>query len=211
MTKTFIISGTDTGIGKTVVSAMLTAALDANYWKPIQSGIEVDIEDSTDKKTVQRLTGLPAVRFLPERYVLTAPLSPHRSAELDNVTIDAPFLLPPSDRTLIVEGAGGLLVPLTRQKLQIDMFAAWQAPVILCARTGLGTINHTLLSVEALQQRKIRLHGIIFIGPDNADTIHTIAEFSSALVLGHIPPLDVIDAPTLLHVFNERFRREDFA
>ncbi len=206
MTKAFIISGTDTGIGKTTVAAMLTVALDAHYWKPLQSGIE----DGTDTQRVQALTGLSNDRFLPERYILSRPLSPHRAAELDGVEIGA-ISLPNVDGTLIVEGVGGLMVPVTRRKLQIDVFKAWAAPVVLCAQTGLGTINHTLLSVEALRQRYMTLHGLIFIGEDNLDTMRTIADFSGALVLGHVPYLDVIDCFELLGVFAQRFRKEDFA
>ena len=205
MTKAFIISGTDTGIGKTTVAAMLTVALDANYWKPLQSGIE----DGTDTQRVQALTELPNDRFLPERYILSRPLSPHLAAELDGVEIGV-LSLPKVDGTLIVEGAGGLMVPVTRRKLQIDVFKAWAASVILCAQTGLGTINHTLLSIEALRQRDMTLHGLIFIGKDNPDTMRTIADFSGALILGHVPHLDVIDCTALLGVFAQRFRKEDF-
>ncbi len=206
MTKAFIISGTDTGIGKTTVAAMLTVALDAQYWKPLQSGIE----DGTDTQRVQALTGLSNERCLPERYILSRPLSPHRAAELDGVEIGS-LSLPEVDGTLIVEGAGGLMVPVTCLKLQIDVFKAWAAPIILCARMGLGIINHTLLSVEALCHRNMTLHGLIFIGEDNPDTTRTIADFSGALILGHVPYLDVIDRSALLGVFAQRFRNEEFA
>ncbi len=207
MSRTFIISGTDTGIGKTAAAAMLTLGLDAHYWKPIQSGTE----DGTDTATVKALTGLPDDRFLPEAYVLTEPLSPHRSAELDGVTIDLDRLaLPQVDGPLIVEGAGGLMVPVTRHLLQIDLFRRWGAPVILCTRTGLGTINHTLLSVEALRARGIALHGILFIGDDNPDNIRTIADRSGATVLGRLPWLDRVDAAGLGATFADHFRVEDF-
>ena len=102
------------------------------------------------------------------------------------------------------------MVPLTRQKLQIDLFAEWGAPVVLCARTGLGTINHTLLSIEALRRRNINLHGLIFIGADNADNIKTIANFSGCPVLGRMPVLDVIDRTALVNAFAQNFRKEDF-
>ena len=208
MPKTFIVSGTDTGIGKTAAAALLTLGLGAHYWKPIQSGIE----DGTDTATVKALTGLPGDRFLPEAYVLNAPLSPHRSAELDGVEIDAERLsLPQIDGPLIVEGAGGLLVPVTRRLLQIDLFRGWGAPVILCARTGLGTINHTLLSIEALRTRAIPLHGLLFIGDGNPDNMRTIAELSHTRVLGRLPWLDRVDAASLGAVFAENFHREDFA
>jgi dethiobiotin synthetase len=207
MSKAYIVAGTDTGIGKTTAAAMLTLALDALYWKPIQSGTT----DGTDRQWVQALTQLPGDRFLPERFVLTQPLSPHRAAEIDGVEIQTSTLVvPASDRALIIEGAGGLLVPITRSALQIDVFAAWGLPLILCSRTSLGTINHTLLSIEALRIRHVQLHGLIFIGEDNPDNLRTIAEFSGARILGHVPRLDHIDPGALLDVFARGFRREDF-
>jgi dethiobiotin synthase len=207
MNKAYIVAGTDTGIGKTTVAAMLMLALDALYWKPIQSGIT----EGTDRQHVQAMTQLPDDRFLPECFVLTQPLSPHRAAELDGVEIQPRALaVPTSDRMLIVEGAGGLLVPITRRKLQIDVFADWRLPLILCARTTLGTINHTLLSIEALHSRRMPLHGLIFIGDDNPDNMLTIVEFSGCRILGHVPRLDRIDRGALLDVFARGFRREDF-
>ena len=207
MNRGFIVSGTDTGIGKTTVAAMLVLALDALYWKPIQSGTQ----DGTDTQRVRALTLLPDDRFLPERYVLLQPLSPHRAAELDGVAIEPETLMvPAAARTLIVEGAGGLMVPITRRFLQIDLFADWGLPIILCARTALGTINHTLLSIEALRSRRLQLHGLIFVGNDNADNVRTIAEFSGARVLGHVPRLQSIDRGALLEAFVRGFRREDF-
>jgi dethiobiotin synthetase len=208
MSKAYIVTGTDTGIGKTTVAAMLVLALDAVYWKPIQSGTE----EGTDRQRVQALTQLPDDRLLPERYVLSQPLSPHRAAELDGIEIEAEALvLPAFDRTLVIEGAGGLMVPVTRNKLQIDVFADWSLPIILCARTALGTINHTLLSIEALRGRHMRLHGLIFVGDDNPDNMRTIADFSGARILGHVPRLDRIGRAALLDVFSRGFRREDFA
>jgi dethiobiotin synthetase len=208
MSKAYIVTGTDTGIGKTTVAAMLVLALDAVYWKPIQSGTE----EGTDRQRVQALTQLPDDRLLPERYVLSQPLSPHRAAELDGIEIKSEALvLPAFDRTLVIEGAGGLMVPVTRNKLQIDVFADWSLPIVLCARTALGTINHTLLSIEALRGRHMRLHGLIFVGDDNPDNMQTIADFSGARILGHVPRLDRIGRAALLDVFARGFRREDFA
>ena len=162
MPRTYIVTGTDTEIGKTVVSAMLTLALRACYWKAVQSGTQ----DGTDTKSVQEMTGLPDHHFIPESYVLSQPLSPHRSAELDGTEINLTNLskIPDTDRPLIIEGAGGLMVPLTRQALLIDLFQKWnmaeeKAPLILVSRTGLGTINHTLLSIEALKTRSIPILG----------------------------------------------------
>lgn len=210
-----IITGTDTNIGKTVVAAMLSLVLGASYWKPIQSGVEGGV----DTKTVQKMTGLPAERFLPESYVLSEPLSPHRSAELDSLEIDVDGLkIPVTDEPLIIEGAGGLMVPLTRKNLMINLFRKWnepasgygRVPVILVARTGLGTINHTLLSLEALWSRKIPVHGIIFVGDENADNIKTIGEFSDVKILGRLPMLDSLDAKSLINAFENNFNIEDF-
>ncbi len=173
MSKTLIITGTDTDVGKTVVSAMLMVGLsaagqDVHYWKPVQSGLEGGV----DTRMVQKLSGLPETQFLPETYVFSEPLSPHRAAEIDGVEIDVGTLVPPHvEGTLIIEGAGGLMVPLTRGNLLINGFKKWNAPVVLVARTGLGTINHTLLSLEALWARDILVHGLIFVGEDNADNI----------------------------------------
>ena len=194
MTKRIVITGTDTGIGKTVFSAGLAGQLDGFYWKPVQSGLD----DETDSEVVARLSGLPAGRVLPEVYRLRTPLSPHRSAEIDGVAIEAAKLsLPALPGPLVIEGAGGLMVPLNRQTRFIDIFAQWRMPVILCARTTLGTINHTLLSIEALRARSIPLIGIAFIGDEVADTQRTIVEFSGVRQLGRLPLLDPLISETL--------------
>ena len=207
MTKGYIITGTDTGVGKTVFAAMLTAALAGIYWKPVQSGLLPE----TDMDVVKKLTGLPSVHFLPEAYRLTQPLSPNLAAEIDGRKIDVRELhLPAVPWPLIVEGAGGVMVPLTPDMLYIDVFQQWHLPVILCARTTLGTINHTLLSIEALQNRRIPLHGIVFIGPENDNTIKTIAAFSKVKVLGHLPMLENLDQHTLATAFTDHFRKTDF-
>ncbi|WP_457152411.1 dethiobiotin synthase [Mesorhizobium sp. P5_C1] len=194
MTKRIVITGTDTGIGKTVFSAGLAGQLDGFYWKPVQSGLD----DETDSEVVARLSGLPAGRVLPEVYRLRTPLSPHRSAEIDGVAIEAAKLsLPALPGPLVIEGAGGLMVPLNRQTRFIDIFAQWRMPVILCARTTLGTINHTLLSIEALRARSIPLIGIAFIGDEVADTQRTIVEFSGVRQLGRLPHIDLLTSETL--------------
>jgi dethiobiotin synthetase len=208
--KPLIVTGTDTGIGKTVVSAMLTLALDAYYWKPIQSGTA----GGTDTERVAALTGLPAARFLPERHVLREPLSPHRAAELDGVEIEPDDVsLPngvPEDRFLIVEGAGGVLVPVNRRTLQIDMFARWRAPVVVVARTTLGTINHTLLTLDVLKRRAIPVQGILFVGDAMPDSERTIADFSGVKRLGRLEILPALNASTLRNAFSENFNARDF-
>jgi len=212
----FIITGTDTGIGKTVFSASLMLGLEAagcmpHYWKPIQSGVDEGI----DTREVQKLTGLGAERFLPEKYIFTQSLSPHRAAEIDDVRVDVAGLqgeesIPESAGALVIEGAGGLMVPLTRENLLINLFKSWDVPVILCARTGLGTINHTLLSLEALWARRIPVLGIAFIGEDNPDNMRTIAEFSKVKVLGRLPLMEDLDTEGLGVAFGENFNIEDF-
>ena len=207
--KPLIITGTDTGIGKTVVAAMLALALDGYYWKPIQSGTE----GGTDRERVAELTGLSRERLLPERFVLTEPLSPHRAAELDGVSIDAGMLaLPrvPDASWLIVEGAGGVLVPINRAMLQIELFAHWSAPVVVVARTRLGTINHTLLTLEALRRRDIDVLGIVFVGDSMPDSERTIAEFSGVKRLGRLPLLSLLTAKSLREAFAAHFNRGDF-
>ena len=194
MTRGIVITGTDTGIGKTVFSAGLAGLLDGFYWKPVQSGLD----EETDSEAVARLSGLPAGRVLPEVYRLRMPLSPHRSAEIDGVAIEAAKLsLPDLPGPLIIEGAGGLMVPLNRQTKFIDIFREWQLPVILCARTALGTINHTLLSIEALRARAIPLLGIAFIGEEMVDSQRTIAEFGNVRQLGRLPYLNPLTPKTL--------------
>ena len=202
MTPRFVVSGTDTGIGKTVFAAGLAGALGARYWKPVQSGLE----DETDSQTVARLSGLPSGHIVPEAYRLTAPLSPHLSARIDGIEIDIGKLLPPECKgPLVIEGAGGLLVPLTATTVFADVFAPWRIPVILCARTALGTINHTLLSLEALRHRAIPICGVAFIGPENADTQATIATIGQVDILGRLPMLDNLTRESLAQAFRENF------
>lgn len=207
MTRRFVVSGTDTNVGKTVFSAGLAGALGAFYWKPIQSGVAPE----GDKETVMRLSGLPADHILPERYRLNAPLSPHRSAELDGIVIQPAMLVPPDVLgPLVIEGAGGLMVPITRTFLQMDLYQKWQLPVILVTRTTLGTINHTLLTIAAMRSRGIPIHGIAFVGEDNSDNIRTIGEMGDVPVLGRLPHLPQLNAHTLLDAFTTHFREEDF-
>ncbi|PCJ99142.1 MAG: dethiobiotin synthase [Zetaproteobacteria bacterium] len=216
MTHQFIITGTDTDIGKTVFSAALMLGLEAaghtpHYWKPVQSGVT----DNVDTRCVQKITNLPDERFLPERYIFSEPLSPHLAAELDGAEIDVDALqdhaqIPACDGALVIEGAGGLMVPLTRDNLQINVFQKWEIPLVLCARTGLGTINHTLLSLEAIWARDIPLKGIVFIGEENADNIRTISELSKVKILGHLPLVDELDDTMLRLVFANNFNIGDF-
>jgi dethiobiotin synthetase len=202
-----VVTGTDTGIGKTVFAAGLTRLLDGYYWKPVQAGLA----DETDAAVVRRLSGLPAQRILPETWRLRTPASPHLAAELDGVAIDADALaLPSLGGPVIIEGAGGLMVPLTRNVLFIDVFARWQAPVVLCARTSLGTLNHTLLSLEALRRRGIPILGVALIGDEHPENARTLGEMGDVPILGQLPRLEPLTPETLQDAFSAAFRREAF-
>lgn len=207
MTRRIIVTGTDTGVGKTVFAAALAGALGAVYWKPIQAGLQ----EETDRQAVLRLSGLSEERVLPEAYQLKTPASPHFAAEIDGVAIDPDTLiLPNTIRPLVVEGAGGLLVPLTREVGYIDVIGRWRAPVVLCARTTLGTINHSLLSIEALRSRGIPLLGIVFIGDENAESERIITEMGQARRLGRLPRLTPLTGDVLRAAFALHFNIGDF-
>ncbi|MDX5984248.1 dethiobiotin synthase [Sphingomonas echinoides] len=205
--ETIVITGTDTDVGKTVFAAALTGALNAHYWKPVQAGLD----PSADRDSVAALSRVPASHILPEAYRLATPCSPHRAAEIDGVTIDPLRLTPPEvNGPLVVEGAGGVLVPVTRELVFADLFARWGCPVVLVARTALGTINHSLLSIEALRQRGVPLLGIAFIGDENADTEATIVQLGGVKRLGRLPRLDPLNAETLAAAFVAHFNVDDF-
>jgi dethiobiotin synthetase len=207
MTTRIVVTGTDTGIGKTVFAAALAGALGAYYWKPIQAGLL----EETDRQAVLRLSGLSEERLLPEAYRLKTPASPHRAAAIDGITIDPEALvLPNTDGSLVVEGAGGLLVPLTREVAYIDVIARWRAPVVLCARTTLGTINHSLLSIEALRTRGIPLLGVVFIGDESVESERIIVEMGHARRLGRLPYLPQLTGDMLRAAFPLHFNIDDF-
>lgn len=204
----YIITGTDTGVGKTVFAAALAQALKAHYWKPVQSGVE----EQTDSEIVAQLCNGQDITIIPEIYRLQTPVSPHFSAELDNVVIEPDKLvtLPTTTQPLIIEGAGGVFVPLTNDYLQIDLFAAWKMPVIICARTTLGTINHTMLTITALRARQIPIHGIVFIGDENINTQETIIKLNGINCLGRLPWLQDLSATTLQQAFKTFFSLSSF-
>jgi dethiobiotin synthetase len=202
MSARIVVTGTDTGIGKTVFAAGLTWLLDGIYWKPVQAGLDAE----TDAQTVRRLSGLEPERILPEAWRLKTPASPHLAAERDRVTLLPDTLSPPSTtRTLVIEGAGGLLVPLTRTTLLIDVFARWRAPTVLCARTTLGTINHTLLSLEALRRRAIPIIGVALLGDPHEDNERTIESMGEVRILGRLPRLDPLTPDALRTSFAAAF------
>jgi len=190
-----------------VFAAGLAGALGSSYWKPVQAGLE----GATDTARVAALSGLPSAKLLPEAYRLRTPCSPHRAAELDGIEIDTDRLTPrPIEGLLVIEGAGGVLVPVTRDTLFADLFARWGLPVVLVARTGLGTINHSLLSIEALNARAVPLLGIAFIGDAQEDSEAIIAERGKVRRLGRLPQLAPLDRASLRQAFAANFNLADF-
>lgn len=177
------ITGIGTEVGKTVVSAILTQAIEADYWKPIQAG---DLEMS-DTKKVQLLTSTKKTKFHQEAFSLTHPMSPHAAAQRDQVEISLDKIeVPETDNHLIIEGAGGLLVPVNSKDTILDVIQKVNAEVILVSKHYLGSINHTLLSIEALQRRGINIKGIIFNGDENLDTETIILEKTGIRYLGRV-------------------------
>ncbi|MFH5831880.1 dethiobiotin synthase [Halalkalibaculum sp. DA3122] len=199
----FFVTGTDTGIGKTVISALLTQGLNGTYWKPVQSGLE----EETDTQFVQRVTNISSQQFVSEQYRLTEPLSPHASAAIDGIEIEFhKFELPDFETGhLVVEGAGGLMVPLNNEYMIIDLIKYLNLPVLLVSRSELGTLNHTFLSLEALRSRSIDVLGVIMNGPKNDSNRRAIEKYGNIRVLAEIEPLQQIDAPTLQKEFEKHF------
>jgi malonyl-CoA O-methyltransferase len=194
------VTGTDTGVGKTVVSAAAVRAWGGSYWKPAQTGL-ADGDDDT--ATVTQLAALPPFRVAPPAYALRAPLSPAAAAALEGVAIDFERLaaVPPLPEPLIVEGAGGVLVPLDGERLMIDLMARLALPVLLVARSTLGTINHSLLSLAALRARGLPIAGIVMSGPPNPGNHAALEHYGRVRILAELPhrqPLDLAALAALL-------------
>lgn len=193
----FVVTGTDTDVGKTIFAAGLAGHLGGWYWKPVQAGLD----GGGDAARVAALSGLSSDRILPEAYRLTTPCSPHRAAEIDGVRIADDRLALPPQRPLVVEGAGGALVPLRGDLLAADLFARWGLPAIIVARTALGTISHSLMTIEALRAREVPIHGVAFIGDEVGDSQETICRIGQVRSLGRLPWLAPLDATSLREAF----------
>lgn len=199
----FFITGTDTGVGKTVVSALLCIGLDATYWKPVQTGTR----QGTDTKTVMQLARLPRHKTLPESYRFKPPVSPHLAAKWAGVRIDlGKIKIPaPVEGGLIAEGAGGVLVPVNRTQLMTDLMRHLKMPVVLVARTSLGTINHTLLSLAALRAARLDIRAVIMVGKPNRDNKAAIERYGQIPVAGTVPLLKEINRAALSEIFRRTF------
>jgi len=197
--KPLFITGIGTGIGKTIVSAVLVEKLKADYWKPVQSG---DLENS-DTITVRNLISNDQTTFFEEAYRLTQPFSPHKSAAIDGVSINPEnIVLPVTDNILIIEGAGGLMVPLNSDFLMLDLIRQLGAAAVLVSQNYLGSINHTLLSAYALKKENIPVRGIIFNGVKDIYSKEFILEQTGLELLGHIPEYTKIDKKTIIEAGN---------
>jgi dethiobiotin synthase len=201
------VTGTDTGVGKTLLSALLAASLDRRYWKPVQTGAS----EGTDRETVMRWGGLAAGRTYPESYLFDPPVSPHLAAAHAGTTIEMSRIQrPPSLDPLIIEGAGGVLAPINEEACMLDLMRALDASIVVASRTALGTINHTLLTVGAIRMANLEPRGVVMVGKENADNRRAIERFGNVPVIGWIPWLDRIDRETLLSVFRTHFDPQAF-
>lgn len=194
MHNTIFITGTDTDVGKTVVSAWACQAWNADYWKPVQAGLE----PTTDTETVMRLGGLSRSRVHPSRYELTAPMSPHAAADIDGVTIGLDdFERPQTNRPLVVEGAGGALVPLNDRDLMVDLVKHFDVPAIVVARSGLGTINHTLLTLESLRSRRVAIAGVVMVGEPHENNRAALEHFGRVAIIAEIPRVEQVTSEAI--------------
>jgi dethiobiotin synthetase len=184
------ISGTGTNIGKTIISSWLAVQTGFAYFKPIQTGSL----EGTDSMEVRKLTN---AKVYPEIFCYKEPVSPHLAAKIEKDEIDIKKITLPEEKNLIIEGAGGLLVPINTEYLMIDLIKQFQAPVILVSSSGLGAINHTLLSLESLNSRNIKVLGVILNGPINNDNKEAIEFYGNTEVVAQFPQLDNIDTNIL--------------
>ncbi|WP_168464637.1 dethiobiotin synthase [Wolbachia endosymbiont of Ctenocephalides felis wCfeT] len=187
------VTGTDTDVGKTIISSWLCLHTGYSYFKPIQTGSVL----GTDSHQVSDLVSTEVYK---EDFVYKEPLSPHLAASLENCSIDIDKISLPKTHELIIEGAGGILVPISRDKFIIDLIKKFNVPTILVARSVLGTINHTLLSLEALRARNISILGVILNGPPNQDNLEAIEFYGRVQVLASVPKLQRINRESLMQI-----------
>ncbi len=195
-----MVAGIGTDVGKTIVSTILTTLLKGDYWKPIQCGDE----ENSDTATVKRWLDTARHTIHPPAYSLKAPLSPHHAAHLENtlIRLDS-IILPQTTRPLIIEGVGGILVPLTPKISSLDLFKSWDCKWVVVSMHYLGSINHTLLTLEVLKKLCLPILGIIFNGEPNPDSESAILEISQAPVLGKLLPEDNLNLQTIQRYANQ--------
>jgi dethiobiotin synthase len=204
----FFITGTDTNVGKTVLSALLVAALNGTYWKPIQTGDS----EGTDREQVMRWADLPESQTVKERYSFAPPVSPHLAAEMSGTIIEMERIRKPQVAAppLIIEGAGGVMVPINGSETMLDLMRHLGAPVVVASRTALGTINHSVLTVRALRGAGLDVKGVVMIGEENKDNERAVEHYGDVPIVGRIPLLNCICYKNLVQVFETEFDREVF-
>lgn len=209
MSTDLFVTGTDTNVGKTVLSALLVAALGGTYWKPIQTGSS----EGTDRQAVMHWAELPEERALPECYCFEPPVSPHLAASQIGATIHLDRIRKPqrtSQGPLIAEGAGGVLVPVNDSQTMLDLMRHLAMPVVIASRSALGTINHTLLTLKALRDAGIEIRGVVMIGKENPDNERAVEHYGRVPIAGRIPLLEKIDRSALRDVFRTHFDAKYF-
>lgn len=195
-----IVTGIGTGVGKTVVSAVLTTMFNGDYWKPIECG-----EKDSDTQIMRQLLDTTQCFVHPPTFSLKASLSPHHAARIENIVIDPErIIIPSSKRTLVIETAGGIFVPLSQGVLNLDLFKPWKARWVIVSRHYLGSINHTLLTVEVLKNRKIPLLGLIFNGEPNPDTEEVILQLTQLPLIGRLLPEQTI-TPNIIQQYSKQW------
>ncbi len=205
----FFVTGTDTNVGKTVLSALLVTSLDAIYWKPVQTGAT----EGTDRESVRAWSEAAEERLPLERYRFDPPVSPHLASREAGIRISLEnFALPaaPAGRKWIVEGAGGVMVPLNERDLMRDLMRKISFSVIVATRTTLGTINHTLLTLAALREAHLAICGVVLIGDENLENRRAIEHYGNVRVIGHIPILKKINRAAMLDVYEKHFDHRAF-
>jgi dethiobiotin synthetase len=205
----YFVTGTDTNVGKTVLSALLVAALDAIYWKPVQTGTS----QGSDRESVRQWSEATPEQLPLERYQFEPPVSPHLASREAGIRIDLnafEFPVAPAGRSWIVEGAGGVMVPLNERDLMRDLMQRIGFPAIVAARASLGTINHTLLTLAALRDAQLPICGVVLIGNSNIENHRAIEHYGDVRIIGHIPILKEINRAALLDVFEKHFDRQAF-
>jgi dethiobiotin synthetase len=208
MTGDLFVTGTDTGVGKTVLSALLVASLNRRYWKPIQTGAS----EGTDRAAVMKWADVAGECTHPEAFLFDSPVSPHLAAEQQGKRIDLETIRRPDDSNpIVIEGAGGVLVPISEHYLMTDLIRRLQAPIVIAARTTLGTINHTLLTIDAARNANLQLIGVVMVGRENPENRKAIERYGRVGVVGAIPWLESINRSSLIRVFEQHFDKTAFA
>ena len=205
------VTGTDTDVGKTVLSALLVAALDGAYWKPIQSG-RMGGDAESDREAVIRWTALAPADAPAETFVFDPPVSPHLAAREAGVRIDLMAIRKPvvAGKRLVIEGAGGVLVPINERDFMLDLIVHLDAAVVIASRTALGTINHTLLTVNRVRQAGLDMVGVVMIGEENVENRKAIERYGNVPVVGWLPVLPAIDRAALLSTYENHFEKTAF-